>query len=160
MYTNCIQDFCCIHYCIQYSRLLCYVHEIYRCVGWLIRFVHNRVENIVKAMVRQQMVLSAPLESLADLATNLADIGVNLPTRSALVLAREVVNQKGALSGEFEVDVRESRRNTKLLVGDGLDTNLKDTIRQACLRFGNAVFDVGVKKITKGKVCDCMVVCT
>jgi len=82
-------------------------------MGWLIRFIHNRdlaVENIVTAYVRQRLVLTAPVEALSTLDERLDHIGVKLPVRSLLLSVNRILDLKGAMSGDFAVEVRRNKR--------------------------------------------------
>lgn len=77
---------------------MCIVH---RCMGHLIRFVHNRdlaVENIVTAFTRQQFVCSSPPGVLERLSARLQDVGC-LPKNSMIRLSNELVSLKGSLTG-------------------------------------------------------------
>lgn len=95
-----------------------------RCMGWLIRFIHNRdlaAENIVTAYTRQRFVLSAPQEALQSLHTKMEQAGLTLPARSLLNSTKKVLLQKGALAGEFAVDVSRNSRKECMVNLTGSD---------------------------------------
>ena len=126
-----------------------------RCMGWLVRFVHNRdlvVENIVNAYARQSIILACPNNDLRQTLANMEDANITLPLGSMFRLASSIEEAKRALPGAYEVDVRESRRNTKVLQEADIDADLKIQLRRICARLNFPVpdFTLGLKTMTKG----------
>ena len=89
-----------------------------RCMGWLIRFIHNRdlaVENIVTAYTRQSLVLAACGwdGGAQQMFEQLKIAGLAPPARSLLQPATVIMENKGALPGAFLLQVKRSRRNSR-----------------------------------------------
>jgi hypothetical protein len=65
----------------------------FRCMGYFIRFIHNRdlaAESIMKAYVRTRIVLASPAGYIEKFLRRLKARGVSLPKNSMLKLANEV----------------------------------------------------------------------
>jgi hypothetical protein len=126
-------------------------------MGWLVRFVHNRdlaVENIVTAYSQQTVILACPNKGLRETLANMEEAGITLPKRSMFRLASSIEEAKRALPGAYEVDVRESRRNTKVLQGHTLPTVTRKALQSISTRLGFPApdFDAGLKTMSKGRV--------
>jgi len=124
-------------------------------MGWLIRFVHNRdlaVENIATAYARQIVVLSAPVPGIPEFLRRLHTLKLQLPVKSILSLSEEVEEAKHALPGAYEVDIRETTRNVKLLRAAALPEGFQQAATRlfARLRFGRPDFEPGVKRMERG----------
>jgi hypothetical protein len=79
-----------------------------RCMGWLIRFVHNRdlaVENIMTAYVRLRFVLSSPPGTLNVLSDKLMTGGVRVPAMSVLQRVSQILNMDSTLPGLFPIQL-------------------------------------------------------
>ena len=123
-------------------------------MGWLVRFVHNRdlaVENIATAYARQIVVLSAPVPGIPDVLQRLNTLKLQLPVKSILSLADKVEEAKHALPGAYEVDIRETTRNVKLL-RDALPEGFQQAATRlfARLGFSRPDFAPGVKQMGRG----------
>ena len=145
--------------CIHLSSLVLSCIHMYtcvcRCMGWLIRFVHNRdlaVENIATAYARQIVVLSAPVPGIPEFLRRLHTLKLQLPVKSILSLSEEVEEAKHALPGAYEVDIRETTRNVKLLRAAALPEGFQQAATRlfARLRFGRPDFEPGVKRMERG----------
>ena len=111
-----------------------------RCMGWLIRFIHNRdlaAENIVTAYTRQRFVLAAPAEALGSLLPKLEAAGYTLPVRSLLNNAARIVAAKGGLAGEFKVEVpRNARKENDVdLTSHMYSSDLAKSAKELCKTF-------------------------
>lgn len=87
-----------------------------RCVGWLIRFIHNRnlaTENIVTACSRSAALGQVPAQVIASLVKRVEVSGANFPDRSLLNAASKVVESKGPGAGMFCIAVKRTRRNSR-----------------------------------------------
>jgi hypothetical protein len=85
-------------------------------MGHYIRFINNRdlaTENIMRSAVRVQLVLSSPPGCISSLIKRLRSIPIALPKRSSITLADELKTIRGNLPGEYALQLRPSRRNTK-----------------------------------------------
>ena len=103
---------------VFYILLLIRVCSVTRCMGVLIRHIHNRDlagENIMTAYVRVRMMMSCAPGSIGDLHERLKEAGIPLAAdrRSMLLLADHYVRERGAVAGEFRVHLTRSRRNSR-----------------------------------------------
>ena len=95
------------------------IYEIWswiRAMGHYIRFIKNRdlaAENIMTTAVRVRLVLSSPPGCLSSLIHRLRVDSIPLPKHSSITLAGELQTLRGNLPGEFALQLRSSRRNTK-----------------------------------------------
>jgi hypothetical protein len=88
-----------------------------RVMGVFIRYINNRdlaAENIMTAWIRHRFVLDCNPGGASGLVSRLRAAGLQLPVRSALRVADDLLKIRGALPGEFTVDLRQSRRYTKV----------------------------------------------
>ena len=120
-----------------------------RCMGWLIRFIHNRdlaAENIVTAYVRQRFVLAAPAEVLASLHAKLESSSMTLPLNSLLAQAKNISQSKGSLAGDFVVEVpRNARREREVdLSSSSYSPDLAKSARELF-----RTFDLGRPQLSK-----------
>jgi hypothetical protein len=93
-----------------------YICVCFRAMGHYIRFINNRdlaTENIMRSAVRVQLVLSSPPGCISSLIKRLRSIPITLPKRSSITLADELKTIRGNLPGEYALQLRPSRRNTK-----------------------------------------------
>ena len=108
-----------------------------RCMGWLMRFVHNRrhvVENIVAARTRHQLILTAlnsTHSSMDNLLSQLHAARIKLPRHSLLQSTERILEEKGFLAGEFKVELKQTRRNTK---NTRLDEQTYAKLKQCCVQ--------------------------
>ena len=91
-------------------------------MGHYIRFIKNRdlaAENIMRTAVRIQLVLSSPPGCISSLIKRLRLIPIVLPKRSSISLADDLQTIRGNLPGEYALQLRSSRRNTKMYTFSG-----------------------------------------
>lgn len=90
---------------------------MHRAMGHFIRFINNRdlaAENIMTAYARQRVILDSAPGTIGALNARLHDLHLDLPKRSALVLAADLKKSFGSVAGEFTVTVTPSRRNSQV----------------------------------------------
>lgn len=128
-----------------------------RCMGWLIRFIHNRdlaAENIITAYTRQCVLLSFPPHFLAELHCKLEETDVKLPARSLLkMIADYHLHIDGVRPGSYNQRIKPSRRNSKKAP---VPEEIKQQIKRLCATrslgtpaFSSAV-EQGVSRMTSG----------
>ena len=86
-----------------------------RCVGWLIRFIHNRdlaAENIAAALARGSALYSMPTALTQAMRTRLDAVGAVPGARSVLRSVKQLVAAGGPSPGMRLVGLRRTRRNT------------------------------------------------
>lgn len=86
-----------------------------RCMGYFIRFVHNKdlaAENIMTAYVRLRVILASAPGSILTIKQRLLDAGFALPSQSLLFEAADFEDILSTIPGTYQVAYRESRRNT------------------------------------------------
>jgi len=141
--------------------IMIYIHVVYdfcRCMGWLVRFVHNRdlaVENIVTAYSRQTVILSTPHIGLQETVANLERVNVHLSKNSMFRMASSLQEAQHNLPGAYAVDVRETRRNTRVLRGTNITGETRESLRAICTRLGLPPpdFAEGIKTMDNGRSC-------
>jgi hypothetical protein len=117
-----------------------YVFVCRRCMGVLIRHIHNRdlaAENIMTAYVRMRMMMSCSPGSIGVMLGRLDAAGITLASdrRSMLVLAHDMVRARGSVAGDYGVHVKNSRRNSKT-------TTNQPAVVRALLRLGRNLVPV------------------
>ena len=94
-------------------RHICHIR---RCVGWLVRFIHNRhlaVENLIVACTRKVLIGLAPPEVVALMSARMRDTNCTPSARSFLADSREIDDNIKSKAGMFLVALVPSRRNCK-----------------------------------------------
>jgi len=85
----CVPNFSIGYLCVPLAANLTY----FRCMGYFIRFIHNRdlaAESIMKAYIRTRIVLASPAGYIEKFLRRVKASGVSLPKNSMLKLANEV----------------------------------------------------------------------
>jgi hypothetical protein len=85
-----------------------------RCMGYFIRFIHNRdlaAENIMTAYCRSRFILDAYPGAVFSLLAKVKALGLQLPKRSTITSAAEILKIRGDLPGDFKVSVKPTKRN-------------------------------------------------
>jgi hypothetical protein len=99
-----------------------------RCMGYIIRFIHNRdlaAENIMTAYCRLRLVLDSPPRAVADMMAKLSAQRQHLPYDSMLSISKEIVRLKDGLPGEYSLYVDANRRNCAQREYDDVPTEHK-----------------------------------
>ncbi len=84
-----------------------------RCMGYIIRFIHNRdlaAENIMTAYCRLRLVLDSPPHSVSNIMDKLSGLEASLPYDSMLSISRETAKIRAGLPGEYSYSVQATRR--------------------------------------------------
>ena len=84
-----------------------------RCMGYIIRFIHNRdlaAENIMTAYCRLRLVLDSPPRSISNIMEKFSRIEARLPYDSMLSISRETTRIRAGLPGEYSYSIQASRR--------------------------------------------------
>lgn len=87
----------------------------HRCVGWLIRFIHNRdlaAENIATALARASALYSIPETVAHSMRARMDAVGAVPGQRSVMRSVKDIMAATGPATGMRLVHLRQSRRNT------------------------------------------------
>ena len=129
------------HICI-YFKHICICINIYvypfsclsrRCMGWLIRFIHNRhhaCENIVQAYSRHMILMQSHGGLSRDALDELCVAGMDLPANSML----SPTKLRHGTPGSYHVNIKPSRRNSS--EDSALSQVLLQIVRDLCRRYG------------------------
>lgn len=104
-----------------------------RCMGWLIRFIHNRhhaCENIVQAYSRHMILMQSHGGLSRDDLDELCVAGMDLPANSML----SPTKVRHGTPGSYHVNVKPSRRNST--EDSELSPVLLQIVRDLCRRYG------------------------
>ena len=89
-----------------------------RAVGYFIRFIKNRdlaAENIATTYVRTRFILDTFPGAIASVVRRADRFGLRLPNNILLLTADLLQNIRGKLSGEYAVQVKSTRRNSRVV---------------------------------------------
>ena len=96
-------------------------------MGYFIRFIHNRdlaCENIMTSYCRFRLVLDSAPGAVTDILDRVEGANLRLSAHSFLKTAGELRRLRGQLPGEFGVDLKVSRRNSREFNYDDLPPSL------------------------------------
>ena len=108
-------------------------------MGYFIRFIHNRdlaAENIMTAYSRFRVILDSPPAFVFNLLKRLRQQGHSMPARSMLTTADELRAMRGQLPGEYGLDLRPSRRNSRQLEFTNVPRDLYSAMRRLFASLG------------------------
>ena len=109
-------------------------------MGYFIRFIHNRdlaCENIMTSYCRFRLVLDSAPGAVSELLDRVEDAGLRLPAHSFLKTTGELRRLRGQLPGEFGVDFKVSRRNSRKLNYDSLPPSLVTSVGALLRHWGH-----------------------
>ena len=105
-----------------------------RCVGRLVRFIHNRdlaTENLVRAYVRHSLLHCAPAKERAALHAAVARGDLSLEKTSLLRSAKDLLEGTNGTPGDYDVVVHRSPKDLKVTnMSSDMTTVVQETLKK------------------------------